>query len=136
MRTFVTLLAAAASIATPAAAQAGRVTTINYVCDLGGVPARLTAQVETLQDCGSTQDRYRGAMPICTGSKIRYAGQVVSQSGATYRFTGENAYADFSAVGWNERFRVRFDAQGDYLQMTINPENGSQATRHMCRLVR
>jgi hypothetical protein len=138
MRKFIISLAAAAATfaALPGAAQAGRVVTVTYMCDLNGMSARLTAQVEQVGDYGTVGNPGGGLTPIRTGSKIRYAGEVVAQNGTTYRFTGENAYADFTAVGWNERFRVRFDAQGEYLQMTINPENGAQATRHMCRLVR
>jgi hypothetical protein len=134
MRNFIISLAALAAL--PANAQAGRFIDVTYMCDLGGVPARLIARVEVMADCGATYDRNRGAIPICTGSKISYSGRIVSQTGAAYTFTGGGAYASFSAVGWSERFHVRFDARGDLLQMTINPENGRDATTHMCRLVR
>lgn len=114
----------------PAAAQ---VSTVQYNCDIGGMQAQLTAQVETIGGTG----RVVGADGSITGvigtgdSNVYYQGQLVSQT-ASYTFVGENEYADFTETNTYERFRARMQVQGTYLLITVNPF-GPQPVQYGCQ---
>ena len=118
------LVAFLALSATPAAAQ---VSFVEYQCDLGGAPAQLSAKVEQVQS-GAV---WRDGSTIMDGSDLYYEGQLVSAS-ARYSFTGTNGFADFIDLNTNDRFRVQFILQGNYLQMIINPGQDN-AVQYMCQ---
>lgn len=113
--------------ATPATAQ--NITTVSYVCDLGGAPAQLTAQIETINTAGAVTNSDGWITGVIgTGETMTYyQGELVSAT-ARYVFTGENQYADFTDMNTNERFRVQMVAQGAYLTMVINPETPQPVT--------
>lgn len=110
-----------------------QVSVVQYTCDLGGMPAQLTAQVEVIGTAGRVTD-FDGNITgvIGTGeSTIYYQGQLVSQN-ASYRFAGENQYADFTDVNTYARFRARMQMQGNYLVITVNPF-GPQPVQYGCQ---
>lgn len=113
--------------AAPAAAQ--NVKTVSYVCDLGGAPAQLTAQIETVNTAGAVTNSDGWITGVIgTGETMTYyQGELVSAT-ARYVFTGENQYADFTDMNTNDRFRVQMVAQGAYLTMVINPETPQPVT--------
>jgi len=123
-------LAVVALVAPLAMAQ---VSTVQYICDIGGMQAQLTAQVEVIGGTG----RVIGSDGNITGvigtgdSNVYYQGQLVSQT-ASYTFTGENEYADFTDSNTYERFRARMQAQGSYLVITVNPF-GPQPVQYGCQ---
>ena len=88
---------------------------VQYVCDIGGMQAQLTAQVEVIGTAG----RVTGSDGSITGVigtgeyTVYYQGQLVS-SAASYSFTGENEFADFTELSTYERFRARMQVQGNY----------------------
>jgi hypothetical protein len=112
-----------------------QVSTVQYVCDIGGMQAQLTAQVEVVGGSG----RVVGPDGTITGvigtgdSNVYYQGQLVSQT-ASYTFTGENEYADFTESNTYERFRARMQIQGNYLVITVNPF-GPQPVQYGCQQV-
>jgi hypothetical protein len=94
---------------------------LNFTCDLGGVPARLTMEVEVVKD------------PLPTGDvSYFYQGTLISATGR-YSFQGENQFADFVDHLTNERFRVQMIVEGQHLRMIINPY-GPGPTQHLCQL--
>lgn len=129
MKKHVAAVTLAAAISWSSAASAAPVR-ITYQCNLGGQAAVLTADVEGIATGGTVPGR-PGLAPIITGQNLYYAGTLVSQS-ARYSFRGENGFADFVDLTTNERFRVQFIAQGDYLVMIANPF-GQQPARYMCQ---
>ena len=124
---------AAASLAFASASSAQQTTLVSYVCDLGGAPAQLTAQVQAIDDTGrvvNSQGWITGV--IGTGNyNLYYQGQLVSAS-ARYVFTGENQFADFTDLYTNERFRAQLIVQGEQLMLVANPET-SQPARYLCQ---
>ncbi|MCB1681294.1 MAG: hypothetical protein H6858_09990 [Rhodospirillales bacterium] len=126
-----TFFVTALLVALPAFAQ--QVTTVSYVCDLGGAPAQLTAQVEAIGDAGIVQNGQGWVTGVIgTGDvNYHYQGELVSQT-ARYVFTGENQFADFTDMSTNDRFHVQMIAQGPLLTMVINPEN-PQPVMYQCQ---
>ena len=118
-------------LAAPAHAQ--RTAQINYTCDLGGVPAQLTAQVQAVTSAGVFIDPsglFAGS--ISTGDvNYFYQGTVTSATGR-YSFTGTNQFADFVDLLTNDRFRVQLIIRGRQLLMIINPQ-GPGPTQHLCQ---
>jgi hypothetical protein len=108
---------------------AQQVSTVSYVCDLGGAPAQLTAQVETIADTGIVQNSQGWITGVIgmEGVNYRYQGELASAT-ARYVFTGENQFADFTDLVTNERFRVQMISQGPSLTMIINPETPQPVT--------
>ncbi len=108
---------------------AQQVSTVSYICDLGGAPAQLTAQVETIADTGIVQNSQGWITGVIgmEGVNYRYQGELASAT-ARYVFTGENQFADFTDLGTNERFRVQMISQGASLTMIINPETPQPLT--------
>lgn len=108
--------------------------TVQYSCNIGGMPAQLTAQIEVVGGTGrviGSQGQITGV--IGTGdSMVYYQGQLVSQTGS-YSFVGENEYADFTDNYTYERFRARMQAQGNYLLITVNPF-GPMPVQYSCQL--
>ncbi|MCL4679302.1 MAG: hypothetical protein KJ017_12000 [Alphaproteobacteria bacterium] len=115
------------SVSAPVAAQ--NISTVSYICDLGGAPGQLTAQIETINTAGAVTNSDGWITGVIgTGETTTYyQGELVSAS-ARYVFTGENQYADFTDMNTNERFRVQMVAQGAYLTMVINPETPQPVT--------
>lgn len=126
---------ATSTIACVGPLSAAQVSAVQYVCDIGGMQAQLTAQVEVVGGTG----RVVGPDGSITGvigtgdSNVYYQGQLVSQT-ASYTFTGENEYADFTESNTYERFRARMQVQGNYLVITVNPF-GPQPVQYGCQQV-
>src|SRR4029434_2024661 len=81
-----------------------------WVCNLDGAPGQLTAQVEAISPAGIYMDAsglFAGSIPT-DEVNLYYQGELVSAT-ARYAFTGENAYADFTDLVNNERFRVQYE---------------------------
>jgi hypothetical protein len=112
------ILVATVTLFTGARAFAQQTTRMVYACDLGGQPAQLVADVTPVGDGAG-------------GYNLQIAGQLVSQT-ARYSFTGENAYADFTDLIRNERFRVQFVTQGNILILIANPQ-GPGPTQYRCQ---
>ena len=69
---------------------------------------------------------------IATGSStIYYQGQLTTPN-TRYSFTGENAYADFTDLSSNARFRAQLITEGDHLALIVNPF-GEQPQRYFCQ---
>ncbi len=106
--------------------------TLSLVCNLGGAPAQMTMAVQYQKSVGysaNNRGHISGIFPV--GVTVYTAGQVVSAV-ARYSFRGENDFADFTAIGTNERFRVKWvlDRQRNGIWMVVNPFGG--ATTHFC----
>ena len=105
---------------------------LSLLCDLGGALAQMTMAVQYQSAYGlSTTQRghISGIFPV--GVTVYTAGEVVSAT-ARYSFRGENEFADFTTIGANERFRVKWvlDAQRNGIWMVVNPFGG--ASTHFC----
>lgn len=122
-----------AIMALGAPAAMAQVSTVQYVCDIGGMQAQLTAQVEVIGGTG----RVIGSDGSITGvigtgdSNVYYQGQLVSQT-ASYTFVGENEYADFTDANTYARFRARMQVDGNYLLITVNPF-GPEPVQYGCQ---
>jgi hypothetical protein len=129
---FTATLIVAAGFAAGAGAQ--NVTVVNYVCNIEGVPAQLTAQVQAVSPAGVFMGQGGGfGGAIGTGEvNYYYQGQLISQTGGRYSFTGENAFADFVDLNTNDRFRVQLTVQGPILVLLINPQ-GPGPVQYMCQ---
>ncbi len=127
------ILTCASVFLLPSSVFAQQVSTVNYTCDLGGAPAQLTAQVETIGDAGIVQNSQGDITGVIgTGDvNYHYQGELVSQT-ARYAFTGENQFADFTDLNTNDRFHVQMLAQGAALTLVINPEN-PQPVMYQCQ---
>jgi PQQ-dependent catabolism-associated CXXCW motif protein len=114
-------------------AQAQRVTTVNYTCNIEGAPGQLTARVQAVNGAGVYIDAsgfFAGSVP--TGEvNFFYEGSLTSVGGR-YSFTGTNQYADFVDLTTNDRFRVQMIPQGTQLLMIINPQ-GPGPVRYVCQ---
>ncbi len=129
------LLAAAATTLLGAPALAN-VQTVQFQCDIGGMPATLTAQVETYGATGMVGNTGATGPSIHViggqGTNVYYQGTLQSQT-ANYSFTGEGAYADFTDMGSYARFRVQFDLlPNGGLVLTANPF-GPQPAQYACQ---
>ncbi|MCB9876430.1 MAG: hypothetical protein H6835_02420 [Planctomycetes bacterium] len=102
-----------------------------YRVDLQGMPGTLTMDVEVIGSSGLTWGP--GPAPSITGVigtgdyTIYTAGRLVSGT-ASYVFTGENQFADFTDQTSNERFRVQWVLTGSGLRMVVNPFGPGPAT--------
>ncbi len=118
------------AILAPAAAQTQAV---QYQCNLGGMPAMLTAQLEVIGNSGITYNSMGGISGVIgTGeSTVYYQGELRSQT-ANYVFTGENQYADFTDMMSYERFRVQFLMQPNGSLVLVANPFGPQPARYLC----
>jgi hypothetical protein len=127
-------LTLAMCIANPA--QSAQVTVVNYVCDIEGAQAQLTAQVQAVSPAGVFLDSsglFAGSIPT-NEVNYYYQGTLVSATGGRYSFQGENQFADFVDLNTNDRFRVQFIVQGPILQMIINPQ-GPGPVQYFCQRI-
>jgi hypothetical protein len=125
-------LFSALSLSGPASAQRG--TVFNWTCNLDGAPGQLTAQVEAVSSAGVFVDAgglFAGAIPT-NEVNYYYQGTLVSAT-ASYVFSGENAFADFTDLSTSARFRVKFVAEGPKLVLIANPE-GPQPAQYICQM--
>jgi hypothetical protein len=107
-----------------------------FDCDIGGLNAVMTMQVEAITSSGAVW----GAGPtpqitgvIGTGSFIYYTAGTVVSSTAQYSFQGENQYADFTMLNGNDRFRVQWIVTAQGLTIRVNPF-GPGPTQYDCVL--
>ncbi|MEQ9316687.1 MAG: hypothetical protein RLN72_12610 [Henriciella sp.] len=117
--------------ALPAMAQTAG--TLSYTCNLDGVAGQLVATYEVIGNSGITYGPNGGISGVIgTGdSTIYYQGQLTSPV-ASYVFTGENQFADFTDLQTQARFRVQFIQQGNQLLMIANPF-GPGPTQYLCQ---
>jgi rhodanese-related sulfurtransferase len=115
--------------------QQRKVEKLSYVCDLNGVRAQLTAEIETIQVVAVYVDNVtgqnRGVVP--TGEVNLHYGGTVTSPQALYTFTGTNEYADFVDQVQGLRFQVRLIRQDPQLLMIINPF-GPGPSQHLCQM--
>jgi hypothetical protein len=125
------ILAAITFFAVPAQAQQQGV--LDYTCEIEGETGRLMAQYEVIGGSGiTTAPNGDISGVISTGQEtIYYQGQLTTPR-ARYSFVGENAYADFTDLGSNARFRVELITNGDALALIVNPF-GDQPLRYFCQ---
>ncbi|MEM9384885.1 MAG: hypothetical protein AAGA68_07470 [Pseudomonadota bacterium] len=108
-----------------------------FDCDLQGIHGVLTLDVEILNNAGVVFGP--GPNPditavIGTGDVTVFTSGELVSSAASYIFTGENQFADFTKVtGTIERFLVEWVEQSDGLTLVINPF-GPGTTRQDCLL--
>lgn len=112
--------------------------TLSFTCDLGGVPAQMTMQLEFVSNSGITVSP--GANPAITGvipmgDYTIYTAGVVQSPTAQYSFRGENQFADF--VGnTGERFLVQWiqDPGRGGIWMIVNPmDSPERRGQHFCQ---
>lgn len=107
-----------------------------FDCDLQGVNANMTMDVEAVGTTGLVFGP--GANPDITGVigtgdyNLFTSGEVVSPV-ARYIFTGTNQFADFTETTRFERFRVEWLSRDDGLIMVVNPF-GPGPAQHFCLL--
>ena len=124
-------LAATCLAGLPATAQSQG--TLSYTCDLDGVAGQLVAQYEVVGGSGITQGPTGDITGVIgTGdSTIYYQGQLTSPM-ASYTFTGENQFADFTDMASYAQFRVQMIAEGNQLTLIANPF-GPGPTQYLCQ---
>ena len=107
--------------------------TLTYSCQIDGQLGVLTARYEIIGNSGiTTAPNGDISGVIATGdSTIYYQGQLTTPN-TRYSFIGENAFAAFTDLRSNARFRVQFQTEGDQLALTVNPF-GSQPKRYVCQ---
>ena len=110
----------------------GRIATYGLDCDLGGVSARLTIQIEVVSASGVAQGIDRDVV-IPTGDVTYYTSGEVRSPVALYIFTGTNQFADFTDTATLERFRVQWIPTESGLQMRVNPF-GPGPVQYACTL--
>ncbi|MEM7234419.1 MAG: hypothetical protein AAF517_19730 [Planctomycetota bacterium] len=95
-----------------------------YDCDLQGMNAELTLEIEAISQAGivlGSGPRPQITGVIGTGTYIYYiAGEMVSPT-TRYVFTGENDFAEFTNLTYPERFRVKFVPTQEGLTLIVNP---------------
>ncbi|MBI3709928.1 MAG: hypothetical protein HY246_19960 [Proteobacteria bacterium] len=130
-RAFAAALILAICLAGPAQAQ--RAAVFNWLCNIEGAPAQLTAQVQAVNSAGIFLDAnglFGGA--VATDEvNYYYQGTLVSATGR-YSFTGTNQFADFLDLNTNDRFRVQMIVQGQMLLIIINPQ-GPGPVQYLCQ---
>src|SRR5262249_47379312 len=95
---------------------AQQTTIVNFICNIDGAPAQLTAQVEAVSPAGifmTPSGQFGGSIP--TGEVNYYYQGSLTSATARYSFTGENGFADFVDLLKNERFRAQMILQGQQL---------------------
>jgi hypothetical protein len=105
-------------------------------CDIGGVNAVMTMQVEAVSSSGAVWGP--GPTPQITGvigngSFIYYTAGTLASSAAQYSFRGENQYADFTMLNGNDRFTVEWIVTAPGLTIRVNPF-GPGPTQYDCVL--
>lgn len=108
-----------------------------FECDLNGVAAALTIEVEAVGTSGIIWGS--GPNPdiknvVATGSVIYYTAGTVVSPNARYVFRGENDFADFTNLDTNARFRVRWIVANGEFAMMVNPF-GPGPAQHNCKFV-
>lgn len=107
-----------------------------FDCDIGGVNAVMTMQVEAVTSSGAVWGP--GPTPQITGvigngSFIYYTAGTLASPTAQYSFRGENQYADFTLLNGNDRFRVEWIVTAAGLTIRANPF-GPGTTEYDCVL--
>lgn len=107
-----------------------------FDCDIGGLNAVMTMQVEAVASSGAVWGP--GPTPQITGvigngSFIYYTAGTVASSTAQYSFRGENQYADFTMLTGNNRFTVEWIVTAQGLTIRVNPF-GPGPTQYDCVL--
>jgi hypothetical protein len=107
-----------------------------FDCDIGGVNAAMTMQVEAVSSSGAVWGS--GPTPQITGvigngSFIYYTAGTLTSPAAQYSFRGENQYADFTMLNGNDRFRVEWIVTAPGLTIRVNPF-GPGTTEYNCAL--
>lgn len=115
---------------------AGNNAQFTFDCDLNGLNGVLTIDVEVVSSNGLVFGP--GPNPDITGvintGDVTYytAGRLVSPT-ASYFFTGENNFADFTEAETFNRFRVEWLTTNEGITMVVNPF-GPGPTSHDCIL--
>ena len=107
-----------------------------FDCNIGGVNAVMTMQVEAVSSSGAVWGP--GPTPQITGvigngSFTYYTAGTVASPAAQYSFRGENQYADFTMLNGNDRFTVEWIVTAPGLTMRVNPF-GPGPTEYDCAL--
>jgi len=107
--------------------------TLSYTCDIDGAPGELVAEYETLQ--GASQP-YEAAGDVSAviqtaTAPVFYSGKLSSPT-ATYVFTGENRFAEFTDLATHARFIVQITARDGELVLTANPDT-PEAAQYLCQ---
>jgi len=126
------VLGCLAVLAQQAAHAQGNVFT--WMCNIGGAPAQLTAQIEAVNSAGVYVDpngMFAGTVSLDQVTYY-YQGSLVSAN-SQYSFVGENDYADFVDLYSNERFRVQMIVQNRDLVMVVNPF-GPEPVQYGCQM--
>lgn len=105
-----------------------------FDCDLQGLTGQMVMEIEIISSTGITWGP--GPNPeitgvIGTGEYIVYTDGELNSPTASYTFTGENQFADFTEVNTFERFRVQWVETSEGLIMIVNPF-GDMPTQHSC----
>ena len=95
-----------------------------FDCDVEGLNAVLDIEIEAVASSGIVWGG--GPNPqitavIGTGDVIYFTAGTLQSPTASYIFTGENQFADFTDVGTAERFRVQWVVNSGGLTMIVNP---------------
>src|SRR5215471_10952054 len=124
-------LMVAVGLAGPLRAQ--QTSIVNFTCNIGGAPARLTAQVQAVTPADVWIDPNSGKFggAVSPGDVNYYYGGSLISATARYSFTGTNGYADFVDLINNERFRVQMILRGQQLLMVVNPQ-GPGPVQYLC----
>ena len=107
-----------------------------FDCDIGGLNAVMTMQVEAVSSSGAVWGP--GPTPqitgvIGTGSFIYYTAGTLASPTAQYSFQGTNQYADFTLLNGNDRFTVEWIVTAQGLTIRVNPF-GPGPTQYDCVL--
>jgi len=107
-----------------------------FDCDIGGVNAVMTMQVDAVSSSGAIWGP--GPTPQITGvigngSFIYYTAGTLVSTTAQYSFRGENQYADFTMLNGNDRFTVEWIVTAPGLTIRVNPF-GPGPTQYDCVL--
>ena len=105
-------------------------------CNIGGLNAVMTMQVEAVSSSGAVWGP--GPTPqitgvIGSGSVIYYTAGTLASATAQYSFQGQNQYADFTMLNGNDRFRVEWIVTATGLIIRVNPF-GPGPTQYDCAL--
>lgn len=110
----------------------GRITNYALECDLGGIAAQLTLQIEVVDASGVARGIDRDVV-IPTGDVTYYTSGEIRSPVALYIFTGTNQFADFTDTTTLERFRVQWVPIESGLTMVVNPF-GPGPVQYTCTL--
>ena len=101
-------------------------------CNLDGVAATLSIRIEAVSTSGVARG-IDGLVVIPTGDVTYFTSGRLRSPVASYIFTGENNFADFTDENSLERFRVQWVPTEDGLLMVVNPF-GPGPVQYACTL--